>query len=85
MSPIIPHFTSECLNDLKLDIFQQWPKVDKTKLEDENIEYVVQINGKKRSLITLKKDVDEKTLIEKIKKDQKSKKFLEGSNITNLI
>ena len=85
MSPIIPHFTSECLNDLKLDIFQQWPKVDKTKLEDENIEYVVQINGKKRSLITLKKDVDEKTLIEKIKKDQKSKKFLEGSNIIRSI
>ncbi|MAV61922.1 MAG: leucine--tRNA ligase [Candidatus Pelagibacter sp.] len=85
MSPIIPHFTSECLNDLKLDIFQKWPEVDKTNLEDENVEYVVQINGKKRSLITLTKDLDEKTLIEKIKKDQKSKKFLEGSNIIRSI
>ena len=74
-----------CLGDLKLNSFQKWPNINKSMLEDEAIEYVIQINGKKRSLISLEKDLDEKTLIEKIKKDKKSKKFLEGSNIIRSI
>ncbi len=85
MSPIIPHFTSECLTDLKLNSFQKWPVVNKDMLDDDMIEYVVQINGKKRSLITSKKDLDEKSLIKEIKKDEKSKKFLEGNNIIRTI
>jgi len=85
MSPIIPHFASECLDDLKLNTFQKWPNVDKNMLESETVEYVIQINGKKRSIINSKKDIDEKTLIEKIKKDQKIGKFLDGSNIIRSI
>ena len=54
-------------------------------LESETVEYVIQINGKKRSIINSKKDIDEKTLIEKIKKDQKIGKFLDGSNIIRSI
>ena len=49
------------------------------------MEYVIQINGKKRSIINSKKDIDEKTLIEKIKKDQKIVKFLDGNNIIRSI
>ena len=85
MSPIIPHFASECLDDLKLNTFQKWPNVDKNMLESETVEYVIQINGKKRSIINSKKDIDEKTLIEKIKKDQKIGKFLDGNNIIRSI
>jgi len=85
ISPIIPHFASECLDDLKLNSFQKWPNINKSMLEDDTIEYVIQINGKKRSLISLEKDLDEKKLIEEIKKDKKSKKFLEGSNIIRSI
>jgi leucyl-tRNA synthetase len=59
--------------------------VDKNMLESETVEYVIQINGKKRSIINSKKDIDEKTLIEKIKKDQKIVKFLDGSNIIRSI
>jgi leucyl-tRNA synthetase len=85
ISPIIPHFASECLGDLKLNTFQKWPDVDENMLESETVEYVIQINGKKRSIINSKKDIDEKTLIEKIKKDQKIGKFLDGSNIIRSI
>jgi len=85
MSPIIPHFASECLGDLKLNSFQKWPNVDENMLESEIVKYVVQINGKKRSIINSKKDIDEKTLIEKIKKDQKITKFLDGNNIIRSI
>ncbi len=85
MSPIIPHFVSECLDDLKLNTFQKWPTVDKSMLKSETVKYVIQINGKKRSIINSKKDIDEKTLIEEVKKDQRTGKFLEGSNITRSI
>ena len=54
-------------------------------LGSETVKYVIQINGKKRSIINSKKDIDEKTLIEKIKKDQKIGKFLDGSNIIRSI
>ena len=54
-------------------------------LESETVEYVIQINGKKRSIINSKKDIDEKTLIEKIKKDQKIGKFLDENNIIRSI
>ena len=85
MSPIIPHFASECLDDLKLNTFQKWPDVDKNMLGSETVEYVIQINGKKRSIINSKKDIDEKTLMKKIKKDQKIVKFLDGNNIIRSI
>ena len=59
--------------------------MDKNILESETVEYVIQINGKKRSIINSKKNIDEKTLVEKIKKDQKVGKFLDGNNIIRSI
>ncbi|MDC0054539.1 leucine--tRNA ligase [Candidatus Pelagibacter sp.] len=47
ISPIIPHFSSECLEDLKLKPFQKWPEVDKNLIQNDNVEYVIQVNGKK--------------------------------------
>ena len=35
ISPIIPHFTSECLADLKLNPFQKWPEVDKNLIKND--------------------------------------------------
>ena len=81
MSPIIPHFTSECLQDLKLDIFQKWPEVDKVKLEKEFVEFVIQVNGKKRATLKTKKDITEISLLEQIKKDEKTKKIIENKII----
>ena len=33
ISPIIPHFSSECLEDLKLKPFQKWPEVDRNLIQ----------------------------------------------------
>ena len=48
MMPVIPHFASESLEliDYKGEI--KWPSVEKELLLEENINYVIQINGKKR-------------------------------------
>ena len=53
--PIIPHFVSECMEDLNLNVEVDWPKIDKKFLEDNIVNYVIQVNGKKRGLINLEK------------------------------
>ena len=45
-----------------------WPKFDKELIESENCNIVIQINGKKRGLIELPKNIEENEVINKIKK-----------------
>ena len=74
--PIIPHFVSECLEDLKIDLNIKWPLVDKKLLISEETNIVIQINGKKRSIINCKKGITEKSLMKIIKDEVKINKFL---------
>ncbi len=85
MYPIIPHFAAECLEDLKIDINVKWPKVDEKFLVNEETNIVIQINGKKRSIINCKKEISEETLIKNIKNDEKINKFLENKKIIRSI
>ena len=78
ISPIIPHFACECLEDLKIDYEIKWPLVDKRFLSNEDINIVVQINGKKRSIINCKKGITEESLMKMILKDTKLNKFIES-------
>ena len=83
--PIIPLFVSECLEDLKIDLNIKWPLVDKKLLISEETNIVIQINGKKRSIINCKKEITEENLIKNIKKDIKINKFLENKKIIRSI
>ena len=76
ISPIIPHYASECLEDLKIDHQVKWPIVEKKFLVDEDINIIIQINGKKRSIINCKKGITEETLMKTIKEDVKINKYL---------
>ncbi len=81
ISPIIPHFTSECLTDLQLNPFQKWPEVDKNLIKKDTVEYVIQINGKKRAMIKSMKNISEKELIKEIMNNKDTKKILEDREI----
>tara|TARA_Y100000590_G_scaffold346589_1_gene396921 strand:- start:2016 stop:4553 length:2538 start_codon:yes stop_codon:yes gene_type:complete len=81
ISPIIPHFSSECLTDLKLKPFQKWPVVNKNFLKVNTIEYVVQINGKKRATIKLMPDISQDKLLNEIKNNLNTKKLIENKKI----
>ena len=85
MSPAIPHFASECLDDLKINNNLIWPKTDKNYLEEENLDYVIQINGKKRAILKEKRDINEETILKEIKKNKKIKKYLENKSIKKTI
>ena len=77
MMPVIPHFTSECINELGLLEDLKWPKIDNKNLLEENIKYVVQINGKTRQIIEDKKDVSKEDLIILIKQNEKLNKYIQ--------
>ena len=81
ISPIIPHFASECLIDLNLNPFQNWPDVDKNLIKDDIVEYVIQINGKKRATLKTMKDISEKELIKEIMDNKNTKKIIENKKI----
>ncbi len=74
--PIIPHFATECLEDLKINHNVKWPLVDKKFLTSDETNIVIQVNGKKRSIVNCKKGISEESLMKIIKKDLKINKFI---------
>ena len=85
ISPIIPHFSSECIEMMNIKDEISWPEVDESLLIEDNIKYIIQINGKTRTIIETKKDISEESLIVKIKEDNKLNKFLNNKNIQKKI
>ena len=82
MLPVMPHIISECINELNInekDII--WPKVINKYLEEKSVNIVVQINGKKRGLIKMDKNLDDEIVINNVKKDEKILNFLKDKTI----
>ena len=84
-TPFIPHFANECLNDLGFYEEIKWPQYDKLALEKEEIKFVIQINGKKRDILNVKKDIKEIEVMQKIKNKKILKKYLSEKNIKKII
>ena len=78
ISPIIPHYTSETLELLKYKNKLSWPLYNKDILIEDSVNIVVQINGKKRGLLNLNKNLNEEMIFEKIQKDEKLSKYISG-------
>tara|TARA_B110000027_G_scaffold17325_1_gene17841 strand:+ start:1701 stop:4256 length:2556 start_codon:yes stop_codon:yes gene_type:complete len=85
MIPIVPHLASECLNEVAPNNTISWPEVNKKYLEDTKYNIVVQINGKKRGLITTESNLEEKELMEIIKKTNDLKKIIDDKKIVKII
>ncbi len=87
MMPFLPHFASECLNELSIDpvLDKDWPKVDSKYLKTEFVNIVVQINGKKKEILELKNDSLEEELLEMIKRNEKLKNILKDKKIIKKI
>ncbi len=76
MYPILPHLVSECIKDIQDKDTISWPVTQKEYLEEKYVNIVIQINGKKKSLIEVEKNLNEKELLENVKKDKKISNFL---------
>ena len=78
MMPVIPHFANECISLIKDKSVLEWPEVNKQLLIEENINYVVQINGKKRGLIKANRNISEEGIINLIKENVKINKYIKN-------
>ena len=84
ITPIIPHFSSECLAKLNSKN-TNWPEYDERMLIEEFANIVVQVNGKKRGLIKTKKDNNEKMIMEEISKEKNLEKYIKDQKIKKKI
>ena len=83
--PILPHLSNECLASIGMENEACWPDYDEKQIEEKTNIVVIQINGKKRGLISVEKNLDEENLFKLIKKDQKIMKHLLDKNIKKKI
>ena len=85
--PFVPHYSSECLNELSINPIEEvnWPKVNKILLMSKTVNIVVQINGKKRDVINLQNNISESEVINVVLKNDKLQNFLKGKEIKKKI
>ena len=83
--PVTPHLASECLNEIIQKDTHFWPKVNKKYLQKKTNNIVVQINGKKRAVFSIEDSINEKELVEKIKKAKELEKVLADKKIIKTI
>ena len=83
--PVAPHIANECLVKLNYNKKIKWPEVNKKYLIEETFEIVIQVNGKKRNIISVEKDVNEKEIISKIKKNKLIDKYLNDGKLQKTI
>ena len=84
MIPFVPHLANECLELLKCSNNNKWPDISGEN-ELEEIKMAVQINGKTRDVINIKKDLMEKDVNNFIIKNSKAKKYLDRKKTIKII
>ena len=90
LSPFAPHICDELweLHGYEgICSVSQWPTYEEAKCKDSEIDMAVQVNGKLRGTIHVEADLDNDTVIEIAKNDEKIARFLEknGGNIVKTI
>ena len=88
LSTIAPHIGEELWSILGHDgtiTYEPWPKYDESKLVDDEVEVVVQVNGKVRTKLKVAKDVSKEQLEEIAKENDKVKEYIEGKQIVKVI
>ena len=84
MNPFVPHFSAECLSNINEEEIR-WPSVSKEELVEEEINFVVQINGKKKAILKVNRDLDENSILDKIKLNIGTEKLLHNQKIKKTI
>ena len=86
LAPITPHICHVLWTNLgftKPIIDAPWPKFDKNALKTDEVDFIVQVNGKLRAQFTAQNDSPEDALIEQAKIEAAS--FLEGKTLKKSI
>jgi leucyl-tRNA synthetase len=88
LSPIVPHITQALWKELGYgdDILSAtWPEVDESALVQDEIELVIQVNGKLRGNLRVAKDIDRTTLEQLALAHEAVQKHLAGAAAKKIV
>ncbi|WP_413363181.1 leucine--tRNA ligase [Lysinibacillus sp. 3P01SB] len=88
LAPIAPHVAEELWAILGHEgtiSYEAWPTYDESKLVDDEVEVVVQVNGKVRAKVKVAKDASKEELEQIAINDEKVKEFMDGKELVKLI
>ncbi|HXF67329.1 MAG TPA: leucine--tRNA ligase [Burkholderiales bacterium] len=88
LAPITPHVSHHLWRELGFgeDILAApWPEPDPAALEEEEIELVVQVNGKKRGDVRVPRDADRKAIEEIVLADPTVRRFVSGQPVKKVV
>ena len=88
LAPIVPHITHELWQVLKGNgelIDAAWPQVDEQALVSDNIEYVIQINGKLRGHLKIASSATKEEVEKLTTEDSVVKRYTENKPIKKII
>ncbi|MBO4600815.1 MAG: leucine--tRNA ligase [Bacilli bacterium] len=88
LNPLCPHITEEIWERLghnETIAYEPWPTYDEEKTIEDNITIGVQVNGKLRGTIDIKKDAPKEEVEELAKSNENVKKFTDGLEIVKVI
>ena len=83
MIPFTPHLAHECLEILDCGTADKWPEIKENIVE--KVKFAVQVNGKTRDILTVKKNIAIDEIDKIVKKESKAKKFIENKKISKTI
>tara|TARA_Y100000768_G_scaffold387403_1_gene378561 strand:+ start:902 stop:3415 length:2514 start_codon:yes stop_codon:yes gene_type:complete len=81
--PFTPHLAYECLDINGSKSPDSWPNIENIELEE--IKIAIQVNGKTRDVLKVKKDITEDILNKIVEKSSKANKFIKDSKIIKTI
>jgi leucyl-tRNA synthetase len=88
LSPIAPHIGEELwqkLGHTETVTYAQWPTFDETKLVDDEVEIVIQVNGKVKLKKWIAKDMAKEAMEASALEEQEIKAAIEGKTVRKVI
>jgi leucyl-tRNA synthetase len=88
LAPFAPHFAEECWERMghRSSVFDaRWPAWDEALVVEDQVEVVVQVNGKTRAKVTVARDADEETVVGAAMRDSTVGRFVEGKVVRKVI
>ena len=88
LAPFVPHITEELWAELGFEgsVHQQkWPKYDEAATQKDEVEIVLQINGKVRDRIIIPANISKEEMEQAAKDNQRVQELTEGKTIVKMI
>ncbi|MDC0472746.1 leucine--tRNA ligase [Pelagibacteraceae bacterium] len=83
--PFVPHLANECLEILRAEDINNWPKINKENIKEISVKVAIQINGKTKSILDVKQNLSENEVVKISMKESKVSKNLSDKKIIKKI